>query len=102
MNPIRTAAVALLGAVALASPAAAWTSLSLVQAMGSQPLIYAYPTANYCPQGLQPVTIGGVICCGVPTAHGYHQPVHRKPVHKPYVAYGKGYNESTPVYEKGQ
>ncbi|SPF78068.1 hypothetical protein [Pseudoprimorskyibacter insulae] len=34
--------------------------------------IYAYPTkANYCPAGLQPVVVGGVICCGTPTAPGY-------------------------------
>ncbi|PSL21795.1 hypothetical protein [Shimia abyssi] len=30
-------------------------------------LIQPYPaSANYCPAGLQPVTIGGVICCGQP------------------------------------
>ena len=32
-------------------------------------LFQAYPaSANYCPQGLQPVTLGGVICCGTPNA----------------------------------
>lgn len=31
------------------------------------PRIYAYKGgANYCPEGLQPVTISGVICCGTP------------------------------------
>lgn len=34
--------------------------------------IYAYPTStNYCPAGLRPVVVGGVICCGQPTAPGY-------------------------------
>lgn len=33
----------------------------------SGPRIYAYKSAeNYCPEGLQPVTISGVICCGTP------------------------------------
>lgn len=27
--------------------------------------------ANYCPAGLQPVQIGGEICCGVPNAGPY-------------------------------
>lgn len=53
----------------------------------AQPKIYAYPSsANYCPAGLQPVTISGVICCGTPNqsmtyaqvkAHPAPRPVHR-------------------------
>ncbi len=35
--------------------------------VAAQPKIYAYPSgANYCPAGLQPITISGVICCGTP------------------------------------
>ena len=35
--------------------------------LAAQPKIYAYPSsANYCPAGLQPITISGVICCGTP------------------------------------
>ncbi|MDJ0824716.1 MAG: hypothetical protein QNJ16_04365 [Rhodobacter sp.] len=69
--------------------------------------VYAYPAkANYCPAGLQPVVVGGVICCGEPTHGVYHpQPVHKpRKKHKPqatYVSYGKGYGD-TVVYEKGQ
>lgn len=40
-----------------------------------QPLIQAYPAANYCPGGKQPVIVGGVIFCGVPTAGTYYDPV---------------------------
>ncbi|MCA0961530.1 hypothetical protein [Salipiger bermudensis] len=40
-----------------------------------QPLIQAYPAANYCPSGKQPVIVGGVIFCGVPTAGTYYDPV---------------------------
>jgi len=51
--------------------------------------VYAYPTThNYCPAGLRPVVMGGVVCCGTPTAAGYgdYSPVkHRKVnrVHQP-------------------
>ncbi|MFK7874694.1 MAG: hypothetical protein AB8B71_02785 [Paracoccaceae bacterium] len=32
--------------------------------------IYPYHAKhNYCPAGLQPVTVGGVICCGTPNQH---------------------------------
>lgn len=47
--------------------------------------IYAYPTSvNYCPAGLQPVTIAGVICCGVPNQSVTYQQVmaHPAPVRK--------------------
>ena len=43
---------------------------------------------NYCPAGLQPITISGVICCGVPNQHQTYQqvmkhPVPRKAHHRP-------------------
>jgi len=50
--------------------------------------IYPYQTSvNYCPAGLQPVTISGVICCGVPNQHVSYQsmkahPVAQKKVHR--------------------
>ncbi|MFD0858357.1 hypothetical protein [Roseovarius aquimarinus] len=47
--------------------------------------IYPYAVStheNYCPAGLQPITLSGVVCCGVPNqAHTYQQ-VMRHPVHK--------------------
>jgi len=39
-----------------------------------QPLIQAYPAANHCSAGRQPVIVGGVISCGVPTADPYSTP----------------------------
>ncbi|WP_205965339.1 hypothetical protein [Pseudooceanicola onchidii] len=43
------------GLLAMAAPAAADAKL------------FPYPAkANYCPEGLQPIQMGGVICCGVP------------------------------------
>lgn len=36
-------------------------------ANGQQASLYAYPaSANYCPAGLQPIVLNGVICCGTP------------------------------------
>lgn len=44
-------------------------------AAASDVTLYAYPTSeNYCPAGLQPIVLNGVICCGRPTTHvSYHQ-----------------------------
>ena len=43
--------------------------------------LYAYPASvNYCPAGLQPVTIAGVICCGVPNQHVSYSAMMQHPV----------------------
>ena len=56
----------------LASPA---LLPSLAQA---EPRIYAYESsANYCPSGLQPITINGVICCGTPNQSTSYQDMMR-------------------------
>lgn len=60
---------------------------------GGKGKIYAYHThQNFCPAGLQPVTMDGTICCGTPnTSMTYQQvmahPVTRKKVHKPRRVY---------------
>jgi len=100
---------ALVGAATLAAPAMAWNE---TQPASNTMAAWAYPTKhNYCPGGLQPIMVGGVICCGTPTHHGnpyaHPTPVKAKPkprVHKPaptYVSNGKGYSEGVVVYEKG-
>ncbi len=44
------------------------------------PTIYVYPSAvNYCPTGLQPIALNGVICCGVPTTTQTWDQVMRHP-----------------------
>lgn len=59
-------------ALTFAAPLSAqnWSSNAPVIGPVNQPegvLIHPYPThTNYCPSGLQPVTLGGVICCGTP------------------------------------
>ena len=87
---------AFIGAATLAAPALAWNE---TQPATNDMAIWAYPSKhNYCPAGLQPVMVGGVICCGTPTHHGnpYTHPVKHKPkAHKPM-------SHATVVYEKGQ
>ncbi|HKL06007.1 MAG TPA: hypothetical protein VJ929_09375 [Roseovarius sp.] len=62
---------ALLAAV-IAAPAAA-----------QGPKIYAVPShGNYCPSGLQPITMNGVICCGEPNQSQTYQQVMRHPAPK--------------------
>jgi hypothetical protein len=48
----------------------------------AQPKIYAYHGANYCPAGFQPITISGVICCGVPNQHMSYQQAMAHPMPK--------------------
>lgn len=94
-----TLTAALLGAVGFAAPALAWTDH---QPASNDMAVWAYPSAhNYCPAGLQPVMVGGVICCGVPTHHG-NPYTHPAPSHKPtvHVQYGKG-SSPVVVFEKG-
>ncbi len=56
------------GLIAMSAPAAADAKL------------FAYPAANYCPTGLQPIQVGGVICCGVPNQAGTYNDYMRHPV----------------------
>lgn len=50
-----------------------------VQAMDAK--IYPYHArANYCPAGLQPIQIDGVICCGTPNQSISYQQAKAHPV----------------------
>lgn len=45
--------------------------------------IYPYNSAeNYCPTGLQPITMNGVICCGTPNTTQSYQSVMAHPMPK--------------------
>jgi ABC-type sugar transport system substrate-binding protein len=73
----------LISALALAALAA--------PAMAQSAKVYAYESkANYCPAGLQPVTLNGVICCGQPNQTQTYQQAMRHPVakvrHRSYTA----------------
>ncbi|WP_043843140.1 hypothetical protein [Roseivivax marinus] len=57
-----------------AGAAAAWDDSYRGEATNdpnSDFMIHSYPAANHCPQGLQPVVLGGVISCGTPDAGPY-------------------------------
>lgn len=56
-----------------ASGALAWGDMYMGDSTNnpnSDMLIYAYPGENNCPAGLQPITVGGVVCCGSPNTTG--------------------------------
>lgn len=49
----------------------------------AQPKVYPYATsANFCPAGLQPISIAGVVCCGTPNQHMTYQQALTHPVKK--------------------
>lgn len=53
-------------------------TLALPLAAQAEPRIYPYDgIANYCPTGQQPVSMNGVICCGVPNQSMSYQSVMR-------------------------
>ena len=89
-------------------PTAIMTGASLMVAtlmpgqVAAEAKLYPYQaSANYCPAGLQPITISGVICCGVPNQNMTYQQVKAHPVAKRrhvvkqrhYVQVGKSYCE---------
>ena len=83
------AAVALSGSAALA-----WGDMYMGDATNnpnSDMLQHAYSAPNYCPAGLQPVLVGGVVCCGNANAGAYvDRPgkVYRRPAPRAYAPVG--------------
>ncbi|MEQ6202574.1 hypothetical protein ABMC88_05920 [Sulfitobacter sp. HNIBRBA2951] len=70
-----------------------FNTLALVAALGmvsaipntatAEVKIYPYAAShNYCPAGLQPVSIDGVICCGKPNTRTSYQSTMSHPVAK--------------------
>ena len=92
---------------------AAFTALSLAVStlipgqVAAEAKIYPYHAgANYCPAGLQPVTINGVICCGSPNQHVSYQsmmshPAPKKHVHKKVVHKVRSARAHCPAGTKG-
>jgi hypothetical protein len=70
MRPFSAKIMTALALVCLAVPASA-----------QGPRVYAFESkANYCPAGLQPVSINGTVCCGVPNQAQSYQEAMRHPV----------------------
>ncbi|MEP1587315.1 MAG: hypothetical protein ABJR46_00520 [Tateyamaria sp.] len=60
--------------------AATVTLISAVPSLAQQKVYPFKSSHNYCPTGLQPVTINGEVCCGVPTETMSYQHVMSHPV----------------------
>ncbi|MCT4607755.1 MAG: hypothetical protein N4A70_00955 [Pelagimonas sp.] len=82
---LKMAAVAALSVSGTA--AFAWGDMYMGDATNnpnSNMMVHSYGGENYCPAGLQPVYVGGMICCGTPNAGPYinrsggHKKVKRK------------------------
>ncbi|SIN81254.1 hypothetical protein [Vannielia litorea] len=58
---------------------------ALAQGAPDAPRIYAYPGENFCPAGLRPVTIDGVICCGTPNQTVSYAAMKATPARKTVV-----------------
>lgn len=77
MRAVSTKHIAAVALACLASPAVA-----------GPPGIFAYESrANFCPAGLRPVTLDGVICCGTPNqAQSYQQAMRHPVTHRVHAA----------------
>ncbi|MBT0956067.1 hypothetical protein IV417_01595 [Alphaproteobacteria bacterium KMM 3653] len=56
--------------------------------------IYPYHGENYCPAGLQPITISGVICCGTPNQTVSYASMKQTPVRKKVHKHVKRYTHT--------
>lgn len=61
--------------------AACLMAMGAVPALADGPKIYPYATsANFCPAGLRPISINGVICCGTPNQSMTYQQAKSAPL----------------------
>lgn len=64
--------------------------------------VYPYKSsANYCPAGLQPVSVIGVISCGTPNVTVSYQQVKAHPVSRRNRTRAHLYNQNCPIGTKG-
>jgi len=78
--------------------AAALAALAAMPALADGPRLYPVPShANYCPPGLQPVTIDGAICCGQPNTNVTWYQMKQHPVRQ--ASYTRSYD--CPEGQKG-
>jgi hypothetical protein len=62
---------------------AALAAFWAVPAAADEMPVYEYGgTPNYCPAGLKPIVLGGVICCGVPNQSMTYQQATATPVYR--------------------
>ena len=70
--------------------------VSALPALADGPRIYAYGGENNCPAGYQPITIDGVICCGVPNQSVTYQSMMAQPQRRARRTTTRRYVQSTP------
>lgn len=67
--------------------AAAIAMAATVPATAQEAKLYPYHAKeNYCPGGLQPIVMGGVICCGQPNQSMTYAQMQQHPVARKHVA----------------
>lgn len=75
MRSLTSLIAAAAATIAFSASAFAWSSDAYMgkhDSSTSGMLVHSYKSgANYCPAGLEPVMVGGVICCGTPNAGAY-------------------------------
>jgi len=73
--------VAAIATLALSTQAFAWGDMYMGDGTHNPNSVAAKPYhgPNYCPAGLQPVVLGGVICCG--TVGGGYSPMKQQASH---------------------
>lgn len=78
------------------------TLLAALPAHAMDAKIYPYHArANYCPAGLQPVQIDGVICCGTPNQSISYSQAMAHPVARKKVVRASARKLVCPIGEKG-
>ncbi|MCZ4352370.1 hypothetical protein O4H61_07560 [Roseovarius aestuarii] len=71
----------------------AFAVLTATSTLAQDAKTYAVPSKeNYCPAGLQPVTVDGSICCGVPNQSISYQQAMQHPVRVKHVKKQRSYS----------
>ena len=83
--------------------AAAVAMAAATPGLSQEAKLYPYHSKeNYCPGGLQPIVMGGVICCGQPNQSMTYAQMQRHPVAKRHVAKKTSHRRMVcPTGEKG-
>ena len=70
-------------------------TLAAAPALAMDAKLYPYKaSANYCPAGLQPIVMGGVICCGTPNQTVSYEYMKQHPVTRKRAVHRTTWNGS--------
>lgn len=85
--------------------AAAALAMTAAPVVADSMKYYPYHGKNFCPAGLQPISMGGVICCGTPNTHVTYRQMMQHPAparHTPAAFLDKGEVTPAQVCEEGE